>query len=147
MSQFNPDIFLNTETEEAMETRFTPIPEGEYTAIAGKPAIRTTPRGQVLLDVPWSIDDQSVKEVTGLPSPSARQSIFLDVTETGGLAGGPGKNIGLGRLREAVGLNVPGQSFKIANIEGKVAKVVVKQRVDTDTGDTYVDVKRVAKLS
>ena len=100
--------------------------------------------GKVVLDVHWSIDDAGVKEATGRDDPQVRQSIFLDIDANGRLDVSKGRNLQLGRLREALGLNTPGIPFKFADISGKVARVLVKHRLDAE-GTTWADVKGVAK--
>lgn len=150
MSAFDVEAFMSSATTEANSTRSEPVPEGEYTAIAHisddpqNPAVRTTMSGKVVLDVHWSIDDAGVKEVTGRDDPQVRQSIFLDIDANGRLDVSKGKNLQLGRLREALGLNTPGIPFKFADISGKVARVLVKHRLDAE-GTTWADVKGVTK--
>ena len=58
---------------------------------------------------------------------------------------GKGQNVGLGRLREAVGLNSPGQPFAFSMLTGRVAKVVVKHRIHEDK--IFAEVKAVAKMA
>jgi len=139
---FDADQFMSTSTEGAMDTEFTPVPEGEYQAVVK--SIKPRESGEyVILDVTWAIDDAEVSEVTGLDNPTVRQSIFLDMTENGGLDMSKGKNIGLGRLRDAVNQNTGG-AWSPAMLEGQVAKVRVSHRLYE--GRTYTDVKGVAKV-
>ena len=56
---------------------------------------------------------------------------------------GKGKNVGLGRLREAADLNVPGAPFSFAMFEGRPVKVSVKHRVVDDR--IFDEVKAVAE--
>lgn len=140
---FDTDDFLNQSTEAELSTQFTPVPEGEYNARADKLDIRT-PNDKVILDVTWVIDDDNVREVTGMDNPTVRQSVFLDMTADGGLDTGKGKNVQLGRLREALGQNKPGEPWSFRNIEGSVARVKVSHR--EYEGNIYADVKGVAAL-
>lgn len=146
MSTFNPDQFLNTETTDATSTAYTPIPENEYTACVKEIKPRVTTSGKAILDVTWSIDDQdgSIEAATGMKQATVRQSIFLDVTESGGLDTGKGKNVQLGKVREALSQNASGKVWRPGDLIGGVAKVQVKHRMDGDA--TYVDVKGVTKL-
>lgn len=146
MSTFNPDQFLNTETSESTSTTYTPIPENEYTACVKEIKPRSTTSGKAILDVVWSIDDQdgSIEAATGLKQSTVRQSIFLDITESGGLDIGKGKNVQLGKVREALSQNTPGKVWRPGDLIGGVAKVQVKHRMDGDA--TYVDVKAVTKI-
>lgn len=145
MSTFNPDTFLNTTVEGELSTQYTPIPEGEFNAVVDKVEPRSTATGKAILDVTWKIDDSAVAEATGIAAPSCRQSIFLDITESGGLDIGKGKNIQLGKLRDALSQNQPGKAWAPSMLLGQVAKVLVKQRV-ADDGAVYTDVKGVRKM-
>ena len=143
---FDPDQFMNAETEGEISTEFTPVPEGEYNALITGVNARSTSseKGEyVILDVTWAIDDAQVSEAVGMDNPTVRQSIFLDTTESGGLDLSKGKNIQLGRLREAVGQNDPGP-WAPSRLEGNVAKVRVAHRMYD--GRTFADVKGVAAV-
>jgi hypothetical protein len=150
MSTFDVNAFQNAQFTEASSTEFTPIPEGEFNAVVDKQDIRTTTKGQVILDVTWKIDDATVAAETGLPNPTVRQSVFLDVADNGGLEFGKGKNVSLGRLREALGQNQSGQPWSFGMLLGQVAKVRVKHRIvrDESTGEdrTYSDIAGVTKI-
>ena len=143
MSVFNPDAFLTQESTESNDTSFAPIPEGDYTAVIKEIKPRTTSTGKAVMDVVWAIDDQDVREATGLSEPTVRQSIFLDLTDAGGLDFGKGKNVQLGKLREALGQNTPGQAWSPAMLSGNVARVNIKHRIVDQ--NIYADVKGVAK--
>jgi len=141
---FSPDDLLTMQTEGEMATSLPPIPEQEYPAMVVKLDPRSGVSGKTgepynILDVTWEIDDEEVREIVGIPNPTARQSIFLDVNDQG-LELGPGKNIQLGRLREAVGQNGPGV-WSMSDLEGASAVVRIEQRMFD--GNTYSDVKGV----
>ena len=146
---FDPNTFLNTTYEEANDTKITPCPVGEYLAVASKVdaktwASRDGSQSGVKLVILWEIDDANVKQLLGRDKVTSRQNIMLDLNEAGtGLDLGKGKNVGLGRLREALDLNTPGQAFAFSMIEGRLAKVMVSHRVDGE--DIYDEVKKVAK--
>lgn len=142
-SVFNPDTFMNTVLEEANETSFVPVPEGEYVAVIKAVKARSAKESAVL-DVTWGIDDPEVAKATGFENPQVRQSVFLDVTEQGGLDMGKGKNIHLGRLREAVGQNQKGKPWQAGNLIGQVAKIKIAHR--TYEGEIQADVKGVQPI-
>jgi hypothetical protein len=147
MSSFNPDTFLNTETKDANATAYTPVAEGEYNASikAIKPRVLTD--GRAVLDVTWTVDDESARQETGMAEPSVRQTLWLDTTESGGLDFGKGKNVGLGRLRAALGQNAPGKPWAPGMLVGGVAKIKVGHSIDKRDGETVnADVKAVAPL-
>lgn len=147
MSAFNPDTFLNTETDSASATTYTPVPEGEFNASikAIKPRVLTD--GRAVLDVTWAVDDETARQETGMAEPVVRQTIWLDTTESGGLDFGKGKNVGLGRLREAVGQNQAGKPWAPGMLLGQVATVKVSHSIDKRDGVTInADVKAVLPL-
>lgn len=146
---FNPDIFLQSTTSEANDTKKIPCPVGEYVAIAEKVTARPWQskdglQSGLALDIIWAIDDPQAKEVTGRDNVQVKQGIMLDLLENGGLDMGKGKNVGLGRLREACGLNTPGQPFSPMMIQGRAAKVFVTHRADGE--DIYDEIKKVAAM-
>jgi len=147
MSTFDVNAFQNATFTESNSTTYTPVPEGEYPAAireADDIKIRATEKGSVILDIKWTIDDASVTAVTGFETNTVRQSIFLDVTANGGLDFAKGKNIQLGRLREAVKQNQAGQPWTFGSLVGAVARVTVKHRLVDD--QIYTDVRGVAAL-
>ena len=152
MSNFDPEAFMGTETTDDMDTQVIPIPEDEYTAVVEKVEARLTKVDNVekpVLEVTWLIDDTdgSVQKATGRDKNTVRQSIWLDVNESGALATGPGKNIGLGRLREVFGQNKAGKAWNPNMLTGNPARILVNQRVDKNDPEViYNGVKRVAAL-
>lgn len=147
MSTFNPDLFLQTQVEGALSTTLTPCPEGEFPGVIKSISPRTLSNGSAVLDVVWSIDDESVKKVTGMNEPTVRQSLWLDVTESGGLDMSQGKNVSLGRLREALNQNQKGKPWMPSMLVGQVAKVKVTHTADkNDSSILYANVSAVAKL-
>lgn len=154
MSNFDPSAFLTQETTEQMDTRFPLIPAGEYPAVIKSIEARQQESTKVpgemwtILDVTYAIDDAGVREETGLPEPTVRQSIFLDLNEEGKLAIGTGKNVNLGRLREATGLNKPGEAFSFDMLAGQAVVVAIKHNPDKNDPETiYANVSKVAALA
>lgn len=150
MSAFDPDLFLAQTVEQANDTKITPCPSGEFMGYVkdfkarqwqGK---KDPSMSGVALDITWSVDDQGVKQLLDRDEVTVKQGIMLDMTEEGGLDMGKGKNVGLGRLREALGLNIPGQAFSFAMLSGRVAKITVTHRVDGE--DIFAEVKMVGKV-
>ena len=140
---FDPDTFMSTTTDQADETTYRPIPEGEYMAVISKIEGRT-PKGNSILDIMWAIDDERVRAETGMDNPQVRQSLFLDITREGGLERGANKNVQLGKLRAALNQNNPGQAWAPGMMEGQVARISVKHRIDGEA--TYCDVKGVTAV-
>lgn len=150
MSIFDPEAFLDSTVSDSNDTVLIPVPAGEYVAVIKSIKARTwtksddPSKGGVALDVVWTIDDSNVAAVTGRPENSVQQSIMLDTTPTGGLDMGKGKNVGLGRLREALGKNEAGQPFSFNQLPGLAARVTVVHEPYKD--DIFAKVKGVARL-
>ena len=125
MSAFDPDQFLAQTVEQANDTKIVPCPAGEFMGYvkdfkARQWTSKKDPSNSgVALDITWSIDDQGVKQLLDRDEVTVKQGIMLDMTEQGGLDMGKGMNVGLGRLREALGLNVPGQAFSFPMLSGQ----------------------------
>lgn len=143
---FDPDEFLNTSVEGALSTRSIPVPEGEFLAeISGVSSRVVGEDSKPVLDVVWKIEgNEKVKEATGRDTSTVRQTIWLDISEAGGLDLSKGMNAQLGRLREAVGQNGPGP-WSAAMLPGGQAIIRVAHRIHE--GDTFSDVKGVAKAA
>lgn len=149
MSTFDPNAFMNASFSEANDTQYVQVPEGEYQATVDKVEAKVvgteTPRP--ILNLSWKITDPAVQTATGRAENYVRQTIWLDVTEAGGLDFGKGKNVGLGKLREALGQNKPGQSWAPGMLVGGVAVVKVKHSIDRRDGVTInAEVNAVTKL-
>lgn len=106
---------------------------------AGQPGYRMT--------VKWEIDDpdKSIEKEIGR-KPIVTQSIMLDITSEGALDMGEGKNVQLGRLREAIGQNANGRPWAPAMLIGQMARINIKHRINDETGDLVMDVDKVVAL-
>ena len=98
----------------------------------------------IALEIIWLVEDAGVKQLLGRDTVTVKQGIMLDLNASGGLDLSKGKNVGLGRLREAVGKNEEGQPFAFSMLPGLSAKIAVSHRVNGE--ETYSEVKGVAKL-
>lgn len=145
-SAFDPQAFLDSSVTEANDTKVIPVPMGDYLGVIEKIVPRQwtskdhTSSG-LALDITWIVEDEDVKAFLGRDTVTVKQGLMLDVLPSGQLDMSKGKNIGLGRLREAVGLNTPGQAFSFQQLPGMMAKVSVKHRLVED--DTFAEVKAV----
>lgn len=146
---FDADQFLSATVTGALDTKVIPVPIGEYQGVIEKIVPRQwqskdgTTTG-IALDIFWLVEDQGVKDYLNRETVTCKQGIMLDTDPQSGLDMSKGKNIGLGRLREAVGLNNPGEPFSFHQLPGQMAKINVQHRVNGE--DTFAEVKAVAKL-
>lgn len=149
---FDPTTFLNQSFEGSNDTKIVPCPAGEYLGIADKVEIvpwasRDGTKSGLKAKILWDIQDDNVRQLVGREKVLAPQDIMLDLTEDGNLDMGSGKNIRLGRLREALGLNNPGEAFSFGAVQGQMATVNVKHRTGENPEDVYAEVDRVAKAA
>jgi len=148
---FDPNAFLDQVIEEVGSTEIIPIPAGEYMATIDKKEIaqwskRDDPTISGLkLKVTWSLEDQAVRELLNREKVTVVQDIMLDMTDTGSLDMGKGRNVELNRLRAAIDLNVSGFSFN--QLDGRMARITVKHDPDkTDPQKFYTRVKSVGHV-
>ena len=144
---FDPNTFLNATFTEENDTKVIPVPAGEYLALAEKVDVKSWSSKDgsssgIKLEILWDIQDDNVKALLGHDTVKCAQQQMLDLTDTGALDMGKGKNVGLGRIREALGLNKPGEPFSFGMIQGRMAKVVVSHR--TAGEDIYAEIKKIA---
>jgi hypothetical protein len=156
-SVFNPDEFLDQTTDQEGSTYMTPCPAGEFRAVIAddvkfrEEESRKTGKKLHLADVFWRIEDPEV-EAALQRKPVVRQSVFIDLkvnpsTGRTELDFGEGKNVGLNRIRDAVGQNRAGMPWSPRMLKDQMATVVVTQRNDeNDQKIIYNDIKRVGAL-
>ena len=146
---FDAQAFLDSTVTGSNDTKVIPVPVGEYTGIISKVVPRqwTSKDGTssgISLDVLWSVEDEAVKSALGRSEVVCKQGIMLDTLANGSLDMAKGKNIGLGRLREALKLNDHKTKFSFAMLPGLAARISVTHRVAGE--ETYSEVKGVAQL-
>ncbi len=150
---FDPNEILNQNLSGGFSTRVKPVPPGEYPAIVKSLAAREVDskqnpgQKQLVIDVVMGISDAGAAEATGRPEPTSRLTLWVDRNATGQIDRSEGKNIGLGRLLEALELNIESASFSFNDLIGRPLIVVVENTPDrSDPTMIYDNVKRVAKL-
>lgn len=152
MSTFDPSAFLNLQVTGSNDTKLIPIPEGEYTGVTDSVDVlpwqskEDTSKSGLKLITTILIDDPAVVAATGREKNTVKLDCMLDLMPNGeGLDMGKGKNVSLGRLREAINLNDPSVPFSFLQIPGRPLKVAVKHR--PYNGDLFAEVKGVTKIS
>ena len=150
LSAFDPELFMNSDLESGFETSFTKVPEGEWSATIDdvrieKIQLKDDKGEAVKMTVNWAVTDPAVKEETGMEKPIARQGFFLDITDSGTLDRGKGKNVRLGQILEATGIGNDGSSWSPAGLKGLSATVQVKHKPNPDDPENpFVNVTKVA---
>lgn len=161
MSVFDADAFLTQSMTSAMDTKFTPIPEGEYKKIAYindvKLIVIKDDEGQDApqLHLEIAFNDEDLKKKLGFTeAPTITDRLFLDYDKEAFKAGklvfltGANKNIKLGMYREAAGQNDPKKPWAPMMLKGMgpLGAVKVSHRFNKKTGEgPYGNIDRVAK--
>lgn len=136
-SSFDLGTFLDASTTEAL-TRRPPIPAGkELLGTIGEPKPRQAQGKQdptkvyTFLDLPIEFDlsqDPAVHQLLGVDKVILTYGFPIDLSPSGGIDVTAGKNGRLRQLREALGLNVPGQPFSPRMLQGRMAKFRISHR-------------------
>lgn len=150
-SDFNPEAFLASAVVDGeLSTQTLNCPEGRYRAQVGDRIdarqVDTKNGVRTIVRVPWMILDDAVKAELERDTVIVTQDLWLDLDENGALDTGKGKNVDLGRVREAVGQNnLPGWTFP--SLRGQMAMVQVAHRSDTTNPERkYAEIRRITKL-
>lgn len=131
---FDVNNFMSAVMTEVNDTKIIPCPAGEFHVLIEKvePKSGTIGKGDrtgetwASLQLTMSVEDEAVKTFCARDKVLLSHGVMLDLTPSGGIDMGKGKNLGLGRLRDACDLNSPGQPFSPTMIVGKRVKVAVK---------------------
>lgn len=157
-SQFDPNAFLDATTTDA-SVRLPPLPIGDYRATIdelkgntwqSKDGLKSGSKFDVTLKIdPLSGPARDAKDAEGKPldwppSLTVSDSIMLEVTDSGAIDYGVGKNGRLRMYRDATGLNVAGASFSPRQLVGRQILVNISHR--EYQGDLFNNVGKLAKL-
>jgi len=147
-NMFDPDTFLDSFVDEANETERVLIPAKVYPAYVEDVGMRTGSREDgspwVQLVVKWCIEDADAAAVLNKDKVVLTDSFFIDLDDDGRIATGTNKNLGLGRLRKAVGKNTG--KFSPRDLVGCRALIDVKHTVNKESGMPREEVKSVASM-
>lgn len=146
----DPASFLDLQVTGANDTKLVPIPVGEYLGITGEAEVTAwaskddPTKSGLKVSMMISIEDDTAKAVTGRDKLTVKYDCMLDIMPDGkSLDMGKGKNVGLGRLREALNLNDPSEPFSFRKLSGRPLKVMIGHR--EYKGDFFADVKAVTR--
>jgi len=138
-SSFDPALFLDVTMDAPTEKR-DPLPIGDYTAVIGEVTSRAwqgkadPTKSGIALDVPLTIDvPAEIQASLGLGSTlNLKDSIMLDLTDSGMIDNSKGKNRQLRNYREALDMNKPGDVFSPRKMQGQVITVKVTHEIYQD---------------
>jgi hypothetical protein len=141
---FDPVSFLDAEVKGANSTEIVPIPIDEYPGTVKKVDVKTgtsdkTGEPWARLELMWTVDDPDLAAKLNRKEVTVRQQIMLDLTDSGTMDMAEGRNVRLGRLRDALSLNDKSKPFSLRMFEGRSAKISVKQETYKDQIQNYVD--------
>ena len=156
MSAFDANSFLDY-TMDAPLVKRPPLPVGEYVGVVKEPKARTwvspndPTKSGIAFDYMIEVDvPESYRERTGFESPTLqiKYGVMADVAPDGkSLDMGVGKNGGLRKLREAVDLNKPGDSFNPRAVAGRPVRLLISHREYPEgSGDFFEEIKSIAKV-
>ena len=157
MSTFNPDQFLQASYTEQTDTHALVCPEGDWRGQVSKLAVRTN-KGKdgtdfTSLDVIWEVIDDEARRLAGAEGTTklfCRQGSIIDLIDAGGskvFDFGKGKNVMIGRLREAFHQNQSGKPWAPNMLVGQIGVIKVKHRANPDDPEApFADVKGVTEL-
>lgn len=152
---FSAEDLKSFTTSQQGSTTSVPCPPGDYVGIISDKLEFRQSQGKkdpsktyTFLDTLIKIDDARAREVTGRDNLAVRYSCSIDLTEDGrGLDMSKGKNIGLNRLREAVGQNHGGRPWSPQMLVGQALKVKVENEPrDDDPSQLRDSIAAVAAL-
>lgn len=160
MSTFDPEAFLNDTVDAPLSTTITPVPVGEYVGTIEIKDMKNlvsrikyekdgAERELYILNVPWVLQGENAERVKAQLERErlvVEQRIILDIDEmTGKLDTGKEKNVGLGRLREALGQNGPG-AWSFSQLQGQ-GPCVLSVKHEMDKKDPEIKYARVTKVA
>lgn len=143
-SVFDPAVFLDAQQSEANVKR-DPIPtenpdstDGCYTAVIGEVTTKSGTIGKGdKIGQPWASMVVPLKlqlgpqvQAKGLsPEFQITDMVFLDLTPSGSIDNGKGRNNAQRAYRTALGMNNPGEPFSWRATQGKIVKVKIKHEM------------------
>jgi len=145
MSGFDAQSLLNATYTDANATKLIPAPVGDYVGLCTKVDVKSgTSRNSgepwTRLELYLESEDPKLEQV-GMKKKTFRADTILELTPMGTIDTGPGKNVTLGRWREAAGLNREGQPFSLGMFQGQMFKFTVSH--EPDAKDPEVIYERV----
>lgn len=129
-STFDPETFLDATLPGANSIKREIVPMGVYKAYISKLEVKNGTVNKegdnygkpwVALNLQWTIEDQPINATMDQAKVIVFDSVFLDLDEDGRTAMGKGKNVKLGKLREALGMNTGPVQFRA--LEGRPATI------------------------
>jgi len=152
---FDVSQLLDSQTDQAATRRPPLNPSKEYIGILGEAVGRNTQgkkdpsKSYTFIDWDVTVDltaDPEERARIGQDSVKLRHSVSVDTNETG-IDWSAGKNTGLRLMREALGMNTPGQSFSIRSMSGRPIRIKIKhEEYPEGSGEMQDRISAVGKV-
>lgn len=153
---FNEESFLSASVETSFDTRRLPIPAGEYTAVIKDIKPRINVQGKKdpsmfysFLDYELEIQltpDAQQQMATDQTTIKRSYSVSIEFDDSGTkLASGKGKNVPLGKFREALRQNDSGKPWSPRDPIGKMITAKVTHRLNQE-GDPVDQIDAIVAL-
>lgn len=160
---FDPQAFLDMPIDEANVKR-PPLMAGDYTSIIKDVVpevwqskdkydektrqLKSGIKYNVIHTVEVPEAERNRVGITGMTSVELKDTIMLEMNDSGGIDTAPGKNGALRRYRDALDMNKPGVTFKPREMIGRPICVRLAHReYPAGSGDLFEEIKGVAKLA
>lgn len=151
-SAFNPDIFLQTNYDAPTSTVTALLPKDDYVGIIKELVPRQVQgtkdpsKWYLFLDFQVEIGTPpAIREELGRDVSRIRHSVSVELVEgSNAIDMGKGKNVQLGRIRDAAGQNEPGKPWNPAMLNNAMVKVSVVQ--EPSEKDPQVKYNRIASF-
>lgn len=148
---FDPTLFLQQGQKGVANSTFVPqCPPGDYSGVIDSlkaeqfPGVKDPSKTYTKVKFGIAVQDPGVQALLKRDKIVVFHDFLLEMTEDGsGIDMGEGKNVGLGRIREATGLNTPGQEWNFGMFVGRPLKVHIEHEVYN--GEAYAKATKVAK--
>jgi hypothetical protein len=124
--------FMNAQQEgKENAVKRTPIPAGEYRAVVEDVTLESIQgkkdpaKVYLKCNVTYNLDDNGLRTQLKRDKVTITDGFLVDLTDSGSIDYSEDRNIRLGRLRRATGLNAPGQPWSFPMFKGRPLMVKV----------------------
>lgn len=149
--ELNPEMLLESFTKAAFDTKVAPCPEGDFTLLISKidiySGVNKNGDPYCMASFLLEVEDQAVRDELGRDKVFVTHSASLDIvvdpaTGLPKLDDAKGKNIDLGRIREACDLNEHKKDFNMNMLLNRIVRGKVSHKPDETSEEVRAEVKR-----
>ena len=152
MQNFDPALFLQQGQKAVANATFVPqCPPGDYQMVIDSlkaeqfPGVKDPSKTYTKVKFGLAVNDPGVQALLKRDKVVVFHDFLLEMTEDGsGIDMGEGKNVGLGRMRAAAGLNQPGIEWNFGMFVGRPVLGHVEHEMYN--GESYAKCTKVTKV-